>query len=88
MILTKVKQIGNQNLLSLSQTLLPIEDQRKVILNLDNTMLLLISLGLMSILRTKKLPWEANIGGSLIKIQLLVNMTSTQVKHSDNPNLL
>jgi len=38
MILLKVKPTGNLNLLSLSQTLLLIEDQRKVIQNQDNTM--------------------------------------------------
>jgi len=47
----------------------------------------LINLGLMNILRTKKLLWEANMNGKQILIQLLVNMILTPLKYRVNLNL-
>jgi len=88
MTLTQVKHSDNPNLLSLKQLLLLKEDQRSMSLNQVCTMQPLINLGLMNILRTKKLLWEANMNGKQILTQLLVNMILTPLKLWDNLNLL
>ena len=83
-----VKLTGNPNLQLSRKKPLLIEDLKKENQSQGSITLLLISLGLMSILRIKKLPWEVNINGSLIQTHRQEVMILTKVKPTGNQNLL